>query len=192
MPEPPSIDRALLAALVEAGDEVWNEARPGGPRTRNHRFVPSDPYGAYEALRNLRSRATTFVELGSGAGIVTILADLLGFEAYGIELEPWLYERSLELAERFGSRAVFAEGTFVDPEYQDEIEHLSADVHTPTGGAYGFEELGLELADFDLVFAFPWPGEEDWLFELMRRYARPGALLLTYGATEGFQVVEDF
>ena len=186
MSELPSIAGEILAGLVAAGDDVWEEARPGAKRTRNHRFVPCDPHAAYTALRELRSKATTFIELGSGAGIVTILADLLGFEAYGIELEPWLVERSNELAERFGSKAIFAEGTFVPADYQDEIEHLAADVHTPTGGADGFEELGLELVDFDLVYAFPWPGEEDWLFELMRRHARSNAILLTYGATEGF------
>ena len=116
------------------------------------------------------------------------MADLLGFEAYGIEIEPWLVDRSIELADQFGSAAIFAEGTFVPLAYQDEIEHLSGDYLTPTNGSYAFDELGLELSDFDLVFAYPWPGDEDWLGELIRRHARADTILLTYDASEGFQV----
>ena len=62
---------------------------------------------------------------------------------------------------------------------------------TPTGGACGYDELGLELVDFDLVYAFPWPGEEDWLRELVKRHARPGALLLTCDGGEGFHHFRD-
>ncbi len=68
------------------------------------------------------------------------------------------------------------------------MELLSSDSHNPTTGANGFEELGMELDDFDLIFAYPWPGDEEWLQELIRRHARPGAVLLTYDVTEGFQV----
>lgn len=190
MPDLPSIDPDTLDLLIEEGDRAWDLSRPGCGDSRHHLFVPCDPTLAYEALRELRSRATTFLEFGSGAGIVTIIADLLGFEAYGIEIEPALVRRSVELAERIGSRATFAEGTFVTPEYQESIELLSGDLHTPTSGACAFEELDLQLTDFDLVYAFPWPGEEDWIHEMMRRHGRPDVILLTYGVTEGFQVTQ--
>lgn len=189
MSDLPSIPSATLDRLIQEGDDAWHELRAGG-KGRFHRFIPSDHRAAYEALRRLRSRAETFVELGSAAGIVTILADLLGFEAYGIEIEPRLVDRSIQIADQFGSAATFAQGTFVAPAYQDEIEHLSADFLTPTDGTYAFDELGLELSDFDLVFAYPWPGEEDWLFELIRRHARPNTILLTYHGDGGFQVTQ--
>ncbi|MCP3914696.1 MAG: hypothetical protein GY711_03950 [bacterium] len=116
------------------------------------------------------------------------MADLLGFEAYGIEIEPLLVERSIVLGEQFGSGAAFVEGTYTVPEYQDETELLSGDFLTPTDGACAYEELGLELTDFDLIFAYPWPGDEEWLLELVRRHARADAILLTYDVCEGFQV----
>lgn len=172
---------------MSRGEELWDEFRELA-HDRFHLFIPCDQLGVYEELRKLRSRATTFVEFGSAAGVVTILADLLGFEAYGIEIEPWLVDRSAGLAEEFDSKAVFAEGTFVAPEYQDDIELLSADSHNPTSGANAFEELGMDLEDFDLIFAYPWPGDEEWLQTLVDRHARPGALLLTYDVTEGFQL----
>ena len=184
--ELPSIPEETLSQLFAAGREVWDDFRKQA-QDRFHRFIPCDDRGAYEELRRLRGRASTFLELGSAAGVVTILADLLGFEAYAIEIEPLLVERSIELAERFHSSAVFVEGSFVPQDYREEVEHLSADFVTLTAGACGYQELGLELHDFDLVYAYPWPDEEEWLLELMRRYKRKDALLLTYDATEGFR-----
>lgn len=186
-PELPSIPEDTLAQLFEAGQDVWDEFRAHASE-RFHRFIPCDGPGAYEALRRLRGRASTFIELGSAAGVVTILADLLGFDAYAIEIEPLLVERSIELARQFDSSATFVEGSFVPPDYQDEVEHLSPHFVTLTAGARAYEELGLELDDFDLVYVYPWPDEQDWLDELMRRYRREGALLLTYDACEGYRV----
>ena len=185
-PDLPALDEATLERLFRAGSEAWEEFRVVA-KDRYHLFIPCDHRGAYEVLRRQRSRASTFVELGSAAGVVTILADLLGYEAYGIEIEPWLVERSCRIAEDLGSGATFAEGTFVPPAYEDEVEHLSGDFHTPTNGACAYHELGLELSDFDLVFAYPWPGEEDWLQELSRRLMRPDATLLTFDVSEGFR-----
>ena len=184
-----SIPSATLAELIDAGSDVWDEFRARA-YDRFHRFIPCDHFAAYEALRKLRDRASTFVEFGSASGVVTIIADLLGFEACGIELEPHLVDRSIELAKRFHSRATFAEGSFVPPEYQDDIENLSADFHTPTTGACAYDELGADLDEFDLVYAYPWPGEEDWLIEIVRRFGRSNALLLTYDAAEGFRLSE--
>jgi len=187
MSAPPSVPEAMLERLIREGMDAWEEFR-GHAQDRHDIFIPCDHRGAYRELRELRSRALTFLELGSCAGIVTIMADLLGFEAYGIEIEPWLVDRSVENAARFGSGAVFAEGTFVPPDYQDEVEHLSGDFLTPTDGADAFEELGLVLSDFDLVFAYVWPDEGDWMEELIQRHARADAILLTYDAREGFRV----
>ena len=41
-------------------------------------------------LRALAGRAVSFLEWGSGTGVITIMADMLGFEAYGIEINPAL------------------------------------------------------------------------------------------------------
>lgn len=189
MSDLPSIPPTTLQRLIQVGDEAWNEFRDaeGG---QFHRFVPSDHLGAYEHLRKLRSRSENFLELGSAVGVVTIMADLLGFDAYGIEIEPQLVDRAVLMAEQFDSAATFAEGTFVPSDYQDEIQHLSGDFLTLTAGACAFDELELELADFDLVFAYPWPGEEDWLTELMHRHARASTILLTYHPDGGFQLTQ--
>lgn len=186
MADLPTIAAPTLEHLMQEGSEAWEEFRIHA-QERFHLFIPCDHRLAYETLRELRPRASSFVELGAGAGVVTIMADLLGFEAFGIEIEPWLVDRSVDIAERFDSRATFAEGTFVPPGYQEETQHLSGDHFTPTDGACAFSELGLELCDFDLVFAYPWPQDEEWLGELIGRYARPDVIFLTYDANEGFR-----
>jgi len=184
---PPAISAETLSRLLDEGDRTWEECRVRR-ENRYHLFIPSDHASVYDILRLLTDRASSFVELGSGGGVVTVMADLLGYDAYGIELEPWLVDRSIELAEEFGSNASFTEGSFVPPTYQEEVEHQSGDHLTPTAGARAYDELGLELDDFDLIFAYPWPGEEDWLDELVLRYARPEALLLIYDSSGGFRL----
>ena len=175
-----TLDRLL--ARGRAIQQRFDAERAG----RHHLFVVCDQREVVAELRALRRQHATFLEFGSAAGVVTILADLLGYEATGVEIEVGLVAAARELAAEFGSAATFEVGSFVPVAYQDDAEHLSPDRLTPSSEAPGLEQLGLELTDFDLVFAYPWPGEEDWLFELMRRYARPDATLLTYGVRDGF------
>lgn len=188
--EPPAerhVSDAWLRELLAASDELW-EAFRARTTNRYHLVIPCDVLAARPVLAGLRSRASTFLELGSATGAVTLLASRLGYEACGIEIEPWLLERSQELAERFAPEATLVEGTFVPEAFRDEVELLSAERLTPAEGACGYDALGLELDDFDLIYAYPWPGEEEWLLEMVRRHARPDALLLTYDASEGYRL----
>ena len=174
-----------LAALSAAADAVFlrHRSREAG---RFHGFVPADLRGAHDALALLRPRADSFVELGSGAGAITIVADLLGYDACGIEIEPWLVDAAVELAEDFDSSAQFTCGSFLPRGFRTD-EWLDADFHvTYDGASSAWDEAGLDLADFDLVYAFPWPGEERLFDELLERYGRRGQLFLTYDAGEGF------
>jgi hypothetical protein len=188
------VDRHLppetLEQLFASGEELWRrhkERRSGA----FHGFVPADYPGAYEILRELRSRATSFVELGSGAGVITVLADLLGYDAYGLEIEPWLVESARELAAEFDSDAAFVEGSFLPTGFRGEVELVDPEfLVTYDGAASAWDELGLDPADFDLVYAFPWPGEEELFRELLRVHGRRGGLFLTYGAAEGYLVHE--
>ncbi len=185
----PELPAETLRPLFEDGAAIWREfCRRRGPLF--HPFVPADYAGAYEVLRTLTPRAHSFLELGSGVGVITILAGLLGFEAYGIELDWWLVEQATQLASRHGSRATFAAGSFVPAEYQDEAARASLDFGGAAEGQPAYLELGMELSDFDLVYMFPWPGEEELHFEMMRRHARPKALFLIYDGTEGFQLFQ--
>ncbi len=172
-------------ALVRAGSEAWRaftSQRQGG----FHRFIPADPHDAWDVLAQLRGEADSFLELGAGVGLITILADRLGYAAYGIECEPELIESARDLADEWGSEATFVEGSFVPLEAREDVSLLDSEFLTITDGADAYAELGLDLDDFDVVYGYPWPGEEDWMLDFVRRCARPGAVFLTYSVTDGF------
>jgi hypothetical protein len=107
-----------------------------------------------------------FCEWGSGFGVVCCLATMLGFDAWGIEICDDLVDAARLLADDFGLPAEFALGSFIP---EDEDSTLD-----------GYEEIGLGIDDFDLIFAYPWPSEEHSTAALFHRHARRGALLLTY------------
>ena len=184
-----ALTEETLERIACKGEELWEEFRTRRGGAFAH-LIQADLRGVAKELLKLRSGADSFLELGSGVGAITIIADLLGFDAYGIELEPALVRASVNLAERFDSHATFAEGSFVPPEYREELELQSVDFLTITEGADAYEELGLELSDFDLVYGYPWPGEEEWMRELVRRHARPNTAFLTYSDGDGYEVVE--
>tara|TARA_R110002072_G_scaffold10569_35_gene49272 strand:- start:2387 stop:2983 length:597 start_codon:yes stop_codon:yes gene_type:complete len=181
----PELTDELFEDICREGFDLWTDfvARRGG---LYHKLIPADHRAARGPLEQQRERAHSFVELGSGMGVITILADLMGYDAYGIEIDPELVDESCKLAERFGSRATFVEGSFVPLEYRDETELLDTDSLTLTEGADAYDELGMDFADFDLVFGFPWPGEEDWLFEMVRRHAGTQTTFLSFENREGY------
>ncbi|MDP6740556.1 MAG: hypothetical protein QF404_11165 [Planctomycetota bacterium] len=180
-----------LESLLREGNQIWEtfiEARGG----TFHHLIPADAEGAYQQLRQLRERHHTFLELGSGMGVITILADLLGFEAHGIEIEEGLVDLSRDLAERHGSSASFTQGSFVPAGHRDEVHLLDGEFHTIAEGPDAYGELGMELSDFDLVYAYPWPGEEEWLADLFQRAGGGHAQLLTYSVSEGYSLSGPF
>ena len=178
-----------IEELLRAGAEAWRDFC-GAERDAYHGFVPADYRAAYDSLRGLRPRAHSLLELGSGPGIITILADLLGFDAYGIEIDPALVGAARDLAQRFDSAATFVEGSFVPAEYQDDVELLDADFLITAEGTAAYDELGMEIGDFDIVYGYPWPGEAEWMTELVRRQAGPHTALLTYSVSDGFELTE--
>src|SRR5579859_385397 len=68
-------------------------------------FVPSDYGGSYRALRIIHDeglcKGRFFCEWGSGLGVVTGLAAMLGFDACGIEIEPSLVTAARRLTRDF-------------------------------------------------------------------------------------------
>lgn len=188
---PKPMDPKLVREVLDRGDELWESFR----RHRGagfHPFVPADYPGAAHALHGIAQDrgGGAFLELGSGVGVITILAELAGFDAYGIEVDPWLVEASRSLAEELGSGAVFAEGSFIPQDLEVDERLLDADFFpTRMDGADAYAELGLELPDFDVIYGFPWPEEELLLWDLVQRGARAGSSYLTYSGTEGYRTL---
>ena len=63
---------------------------------------------------------------------------------------------------------------------QGLVDALAQQAWLQTGEASGYDELDLEPDDFDVIFAYPWPGDEELIDSLFEKFAATGALLLTY------------
>lgn len=146
-----------------------------------HPFLPADYDVVRRALLPLRRPGRRFLEWGSASGIVAIIADLMGFDACGIEVDAALVETARMVAARHGSRARFVQGSFLPDGYEWRTDDGDTRTGTIATGASGYAELGRAPHDFDVVFGYPWSGEEPVMRDVMQRYGRRDALLLLYG-----------
>jgi hypothetical protein len=170
-----------LAELADDGRRLWNRFDLEVRRNTFHSFLPADYDAVLLALLELRAPGLRFLEWGSATGVITIMADLLGFEACGIEADPALVSAARQLAADYGAGPTFVAGNFLPPGY----EYRPRAGHAPgmdLGGPSGYALLGRGLHDFDIVYGYPWPGEEDVMLEIMRAYGGPAARLLLYSA----------
>jgi hypothetical protein len=186
-PLPAAIAAYLAVAQQRVGDFY---ARHASNDTRG--FVPSDYVKIYHALQAIQASnlacGAAFCEWGSGLGIVASLAAMAGFEACGIEIDRELFDESEELADEFKVDVDFVHGSFVplaaeamiDLAYQENDGELRLTIAPDSA----YDELGQEIADFDVIFAFPWPNDEALTARMFERFAADGALLLTYCETD--------
>lgn len=155
-------------------------------------FVPSDFEQAYRALSWIQSAhlatGRRFLEWGSGIGAVTCLAALAGFDAIGIEIEPPLVEIAESFAEDQAIDVEFACGSYVPTGAESLVDILGEVTWLRTDGPDSYVDLELDPDDFDVIFAYPWPGEEQVIFDLFGHSAAVGALLLTFHSQDGLRL----
>lgn len=190
--EPPKIAipaevATLIADAQQRIDDLDNTTRIEIPA-----FVPSNFEAAYRALaeiqKNNLATGRRFIEWGSGFGIVACLASSLGFDAVGIEIEPKLVTIAREIADAHDIDVQFACGSFVPDGVNPRVDWADGVAWLTTTGIDGHEELDLDPDDFDVVFAYPWPGEEQVIFDLFANTAAVGSLLLTYHGIDGVKL----
>jgi hypothetical protein len=173
--------RARLHALIDEGAEIYDRF-DREVRERNwHPFVPGDYGGILQTLLEFRAPGVKFLEWGSATGVVVVMADLLGLDAYGIELDGGLVAIARGLAERYESRARFVAGSFLPTGYRWRPKTGDGRLGTIGQGVSAYAELGHGLDDFDVVYAYPWNGEEPMMLDLMRLYGNSKAHLLLHG-----------
>lgn len=187
--EPDPEVRERLVALYEAGHAASERFRAGAQPNDFHPFIPADWQRVEQCLLSVRQPGLRFLEWGSGTGVITIMASLLGFEAYGIEIDADLVGLARELARDVDSPARFAAGSLFPAGYRWRSSTGDWRLGTLGQGRPGYAELGVPLEGFDLVFAYPWSGEEPIMEDLIARRGGKGARLLMYG-THGVRVIE--
>lgn len=173
--------RRKISELQDEGFEIWRRFDIEVRQQSWHPFVPVEYEDVLQMLLELRGPELKFLEWGSATGVITIMADMLGFEAYGIELDGGLVTVARELAEKYESHARFAEGSFLPEGYVWQASDGDQRLGTIGQGRSGYLELKLPLDQFDIVYGYPWDGEADIMRDVMRRYGRPGAHLILYG-----------
>ncbi len=125
-------------------------------------FIPGDYRYAFQVMQwLLRTKAVpkgaSFLEWGSGQGMVAILAALLGFDSTGVEIDERLVMESRELAARYDTLVRFEHGSY-NPDTED-LEVITAEKR-------------------EVVYVYPWPGEEHFFLQLFDETAPAGAYLL--------------
>ncbi len=111
------------------------------------------------------------------------LAALLGFEAYGIEIEDALYRASCQLAHDFDLPVRFSHETFLPSGYDFYIDGIARSRHLIRAAAdvpqrRWEHEWGVTSEDLDVVYVYPWPGETEFVEDLFDATAPEGALLM--------------
>ena len=156
-------------------------------------FVPSDFHAVYGVLAAIAERHLAtgglFCEWGSGFGIVAMMAAQLEFDACGIEIECDLVDAAQDLADEHDLPVEFVCGSFIPPGGDDVADHVGEFAWLRTDAPSAYDELGLDARDFDVIFAYPWPGEEQAVYDLFERYASAGALLVTFQGVEAVRVM---
>ena len=185
---PPLVDPTLDARLAAfcADGVAFFESFDLTVREREfHPFVAADYDLVLATLRRVFRPGLSFLEWGSASGIITIVADMLGYEAFGIELDESLVDTARELATRNHSKARFVAGSFLPNGFHWHSHHGDQRTGTIGEGPSGYLALGRALDDFDVVYGYPWAGEEPLMLDLMRQYGRRDALLLLNDVTSG-------
>lgn len=181
---PAESDDALIHARLDAlcadGRAMWEQFDRTVRRRGFHPFVAADYDVVRTALLSLRAGGRRFLEWGSATGIITIMADVIGFDACGIEVDAALVEMARAVAARHGSGARFVQGSFLPSGYEWHAGDGDSRLGTIETGAPGYVELGRAPQDFDVVFGYPWDGEASIMRDVMQRCGRSDALLLLY------------
>ena len=178
------VDRATLRerldALYEDGYEHFQRFDTEVRRHEFHPFVPAEYSEVEKLLAPIAREGLRFLEWGSGSGVITIMADLLGFEAYGIELDASLVDVARDLARKHGSDAKFVAASFMPAGYTYRDPDGGNRTGTLGDGPSGYLALGRPLDEFDVVFGYPWHGEEAVMRDVFKRYGSPDSKLIIF------------
>lgn len=159
-------------------------------------FLSSNMIESYRILAALadiaESTGQLFCEWGSGHGIVACLAAMLEFDVYGIEIEGELVEAASELAEDFELDVEFIHGSILPKGYKNHIPVDSEFAWLHPDAANTYEEMGLMIDDFDIIFAYPWPDEECLTERLFLHYAKERAILVSHHGSDELLVRQKF
>jgi hypothetical protein len=182
-----------VARLIATCSRGWERFFADHDDHHAPRFVPSVPERVFAVLEEVTTRQLPpnriFCEWGSGFGTATCLASLLGYEAYGIEIDAELVRLSRAIARRLGIRvtmlctSLFPKGyeAYAGVDGAALVTPQAVRDHTDEGrGPRRYDGMEIAIADIGVFFAYPWPEERELMQELFDAVAREGAMLVVY------------
>lgn len=196
-----------VAKFVEIADRAMDEYDDQHEYKKRPNFVHCDPVLFHAAIACVTEQdlplGRVFCEWGSGFGMSTCIAALLGYEAYGIEIDPDVVKYSRALAKRQNidvtilETSYFPEGfssytgsgddeLIVPPEYSRAHGDI---LHMPR-----YPGMEIDTDEIDLFFVYPWPKEHEMFQDLFKAIAGDGAVLIAYygdGEICAYQKVAD-
>ena len=168
---------------IDAFFERWRRAPHMGFFPSDHELV----YGALQAVRTMVPEPPRMCEWGSGFGVIAGLGSLLGYQSCGIEIDPRLTTGSRRLLEEYRLPVEIFEGSFVPDSF--DVPH---DIYDPGWHTVYAEnsrgEVDVDIDDFEVIFAYPWPGEEEIYYAVFEQFAAVGAIFVTYQGLNGVAV----
>ncbi len=186
LPEP-------VVKLIQESDRRWERFIASEGTRRVPRFVPSEAELVFAAIDYVTRQdlppGRVFCEWGSGFGAGVCLAALLGYEAYGIEIQPELVESSREMARDLDIPVEILCTSYI-PEGFESYSGVGAEIlvksrtYAYPGEADDsepqYEGMACDIAEVDLFFAYPWPEEQELIQQLFDAVAVEGAILIAY------------
>jgi len=192
-----------VARLIETCSRGWERFFADQDDHQAPRFVPSMPERVFAVLEEVTRRKLppnrVFCEWGSGFGTATCMASLLGYEAYGLEIEAELVRLSRAIARRLGipveilCTSLFPEGyeAYAGVDGAALVTPASLSDHTDNNEDWGplrYDGMEIAIADIGLFFAYPWPEEQALMQQLFDAVAMEGAILVVYHTDKDIRV----
>ena len=182
-----------IAAFLKEAEKRIDHLFETEQNKRIPRFIPSDPLAIFRAVdfvtREDLPLGRVFCEWGSGFGVATGIAAMLGYEAYGIEIEPTLAAASQSIAEHQGIQLSILNTSYIPDGFESYAAVGGEELVLPenfSDHGDGFDQVpiyeGMPYGtdESDLFFVYPWPGEQEFMQQLFEAVASEGAILLTY------------
>ena len=195
--EEKKLPEKVNAYLKEANqriDELFETER----NRKVPRFIPCNDKLLYQWLSAIKDSdlclGKVYCEWGSGYGVGACLATLLGFESYGIEIEPSLIEESRKLAKDSNIPVTIIERDYMPEGFECYEGSGGAELIRPENYTYqdrsglrpSYEGMEADLDEVDIFFIYPWPGEQEFVLEFFQAVAADGALCLIYLGDDEF------
>lgn len=193
-----------VARILTETEDAWRRL-PSRYQAAGEAWTRADPHVVHHELLRVAGRRPRFLEWGSGIGTHCLMADAMGIEAHGIEIDAMLLATARQLAANMNAGSVFAQGSFIPPgvalpaEDEDEPSEFlfaaGSDGHAVLAEALARstkssdrphgDDTASVAALFDVIYAYPAPRHIDWFAALFRDIARVGAVFWCYTETAG-------